>query len=86
MKVWVTKYALTQGIFQIEGGIHFERTSMFCQDGSGHPEAIDSAYHSEGREWHRTEESAKLKAEAMRRAKIKALKKQIAKLGTLRFT
>lgn len=42
--------------------------------------------HGEGREWHRTLEGARKRAEIMRMAKIANLKKQIAKLEKLKFT
>jgi hypothetical protein len=42
-------------------------------------------FHGEGRNWHRTPEGAKAKAEAMRKAKIASLKKQLAKLESLSF-
>jgi rubrerythrin len=40
----------------------------------------------EGREWHRTWESAAKRAEKMRVAKIAALRAQIARLETMTFT
>ena len=78
MTVWTTKHALTQGILQSEAEID-----------PAYPQSIQissySCVYGEGREWHRTETAAKIKAETMRRARIEALKKQIAKLEALRF-
>ena len=80
MKVWITKYALTSGIIETEAeecGDDMVRVhnSTFC----------DSYYHKEGREWHRTKESAIAKAEEMRKKKIDSLQKQIKKLENMKF-
>lgn len=71
MKVWITKYALTSGIKEME----VEQSENF-------PDMVydrNDTYHGEGRDWHRTRESAIAKAEQMRLKKIESLKKQIAK-------
>lgn len=80
MKVWITKYALTSGIIETEAeecGDDMVRVhnNTFC----------DSYYHKEGREWHRTKESAVAKAEEMRKKKIASLQKQIKKLENTNF-
>jgi hypothetical protein len=41
--------------------------------------------HGEGRQWHRTQESALARAESMRKAKIASLRKSIARLEALSF-
>lgn len=81
-KVWIAKYALTQGIFEEE--------VYLCQSG---PEMVSTApeygianyYHGKGREWHETKASAVAKADAMRKDKIASMKKKIAKLEKLNF-
>ncbi len=81
MKVFVTKYALTLGIIEIE--------AETCD--SVNPDMIKDInrkhdyYHGEGREWHRSRETAIFKAQAMKEAKIKALNKQLEKLNKLTF-
>ncbi len=79
MKVFITKYALTAGIQEVDA----EDCSSIA------PEMISvgkySHFHGEGREWHRTIELARLRAEAMREAKIVSLTKQIAKLEKMKF-
>lgn len=80
MKAWITKYALTCGIGRIE-----------CKEvGSGmikdYQQKYPTYYHGEGREWHRTFESAVQKANDMKKLKIKALNKQIAKLNSIDFS
>jgi hypothetical protein len=60
LKVWITKYALSQGIFElcaqtrsIDGLISDPLDSL-------------QIYHGEGREWHRTKECAVVAQEANR--------------------
>lgn len=79
MKVWITKYALTKGIIEMEC-VQFGDISV-REVGNPFP----TYYHGEGDEWHRTKESAIKKAEEMRQKKIESLKKQIKKLEEMRF-
>lgn len=78
MTVWITKYALTSGIKQLEVRecADFDRVVG---------KAWNDSYHGEGREWHRTYESAVSRAEEMRLKKIESLKKQIVKYEKMRF-
>lgn len=78
MKVWITKYAFTQGIFSVEA----EQTLASAPDMVSVKQAstYNDCYHGEGREWHRTEAAAKIKANQMVVDKIKSLKKQLKKL------
>ena len=80
MKVWVTKYALTSGIEEVE----VEEThtpAMVCAKTGTYIQA----FYGEGREWHRHECQAKIHADTMRKKKIESLKKSIAKLEKMRF-
>ena len=82
MKVWITKYALTEGIFEVDAESKEGDTmiSYKLEDG------FSSQYaHGEGREWCATEAAAKERAEDMRKARIASLHKSIAKLEKLRF-
>lgn len=77
--VFITKYALTEGILKkiVETTLH---PSMVC--------VVDNnlqAFHGEGKEWHRTMESAKARATKMRDDKIKSLEKQLQKIRALTF-
>ena len=81
MKVWITKYALTQGIFEIEAeecGMGFPG---MIQTKEEHP----SHCHEEGKDWHRSKESAVKRAEEMRQKKISSLKKKLEKLEKMKF-
>ena len=78
MKVWITKYALTKGIFvddsarlTVTGNCEIRRR-MF-------PEYFH------GKEWHISAEAADARAEEMRQAKIASHRKAIAKLEKMRF-
>ena len=78
MKVWITKYALTDGIIEEEAKLCSE--DMIKVEGR-----YFSYFHSEGKEWHRTEEAAKARAEEMRKKKIASLQKQLKKYEKMRF-
>jgi len=80
MKVWITKYALTQGVFEKEMTQAVENPSMI------HDTKCVQFFFGEGKEWHKTEEGANARAEQMRLDKIASLKKQLAKLEKLKFT
>lgn len=81
MKAFITKYALTQGIYEIEAEIcHSINPDMISNINRQ-----NNCYHGEGKDWHRTKESAIERANAMRATKIKNLQKQISKLEKLEF-
>lgn len=80
MKVWITKYALTQGVLEKE----VEQSSVTPNMVVSTANQFD-CYHGEGRDWHRTPEAAADKAEEMRVFKIASLEKQIKKLKAMRF-
>jgi hypothetical protein len=84
MKVWITKYALTDGI-QCVDGVTFDRSPKLLEYNRAAGRLSQYA-HGEGKEWHRTYESAQARAEAMRVAKIASYRKSIAKLEKLSFS
>lgn len=76
-KAWITKYALTQGVFVRKVEDH------------GNDMVVDkldyyACYHGEGRDWHRTRESAIARVEEMREAAIAAATRKLDKLTTMR--
>ena len=81
MTAYITKYALTNGIEKVEASEPTGITQMIVVKTS----VFTAHYHGEGREWHRTFESAVLKAEAMREKKIKSMQKAINKLKEIEF-
>lgn len=83
--VYVTKYALTQGILKVEVEACDDdpRTSaMVCYKGWG----MNTYFHGEGRDWHRTFDQAVKRARKMQEAKLKSLDKQRALIAGLDFT
>lgn len=74
---WITTYALTKGIQEMEGEV--------CHNISSDMLACANSDCFHGSNWHRTREAALVKAEDMRLKKIASLKKQIEKLEKLRF-
>lgn len=79
MKVWVTKYALTDGIIEADGEPYgLEWFSASWDNG-------DKCNDFEQGEWFDTKERAIQKAEEMRQKKIASLKKQIEKLEGMMF-
>jgi hypothetical protein len=76
MKAYVTKYALSKGILEIDGEVFADGKGM--KWGS----YFNSAY---GNDWHKTLVEAKQRANEMRLAKIESLKKQIVKLEKMTF-
>jgi hypothetical protein len=81
IEVWVTKYALTQGIFHCPdaetSGDDMIRVRPTV------PNAICSYYHK--KDWHTSLEAAQEKAEQMRQKKLAALDRQIKKIKSLKF-
>jgi hypothetical protein len=86
MKFYITKYALSQGIKEVEGEVHptIGNGQMLTRE-KAIGAWVTETYHGEGKDWHRTHAAAVAKAEAMRLAKISALNRQIAKLQQLKF-
>ena len=78
-KVWITKFALTQGILVRTAEIKQNDTLISVKDESGHSSYFFEPY------WHLTEEAAKEHARELKEKKIKGLKKQIEKLEKLEF-
>ena len=82
-KVFVTKYALTKGILCVECEI--KALSGGNVYAVAEPSGL-SCYYRSGRDFSYTLAEAKIKAEQMRDAKIKALHKLIDKLSKMDFT
>jgi hypothetical protein len=79
---WVTRYALTTGIQKVSGAVCHQTSSTmlrYSDPANGFKEFVH------GNDWHRTPEAALARAEEMRKAKIAALKKSVAKLEAMMF-
>jgi len=81
MKVFITKYALTTGIYEAEARRVEGHADMLEIPAA--PGAMSQYIH--GLDWHITHESALMKAEAMRRKKIASLRKQLSELEEMKF-
>ena len=84
MKAYITKYALTSGIQEMEGEVNSDISDrMFSTNkGTGY---YGESFFGEGKDWHRTKEGAISRAEQMRIAKIASLEKSIVKMNKLVF-
>lgn len=81
MKVWITKYALTSGIFEAEAKICTNISpTMISVNEDGTP---NQCFH--GNDWHRTVGDALSRAEEMRIARLKSLDKQAKKIAAMKF-
>lgn len=82
MKAWITTWALSSGIVEVEAEVAKTCAGMII-----YGEGVSQRYiHGEGKNWHRTREKAVEAAEVMKLKKISSLRKQISKLGKLTFT
>jgi hypothetical protein len=81
-KVWITKYATTQGILELENS-EFE----VCGKNLIRVASPDGGHvYFHGDEWHATYETARDKALAMISAKKKSATRTLAKLNSLEHT
>ena len=79
MQVYITKYALTSGIFLMEvESISEDGKTVYGKDWR-------DCYHGPGRDWHLTWNSALKRAEAMRQKKLLSLQKQMQVIRDLKF-
>jgi hypothetical protein len=79
MKIYITKYALTEGIIKIDADLVPGSTNMVFVKGANY----DCYYHRD--EWHKTRAEANQRAETMRQRKIVSVKKQLEKLEATSF-
>lgn len=78
MKVYITRSALSDGIYEV--GVRDLGLGTVMSLGK-----YGRLFHGEGKDWHKTKESALKRAEIMRLHKIKSLKNQLDRLEKLRF-
>lgn len=79
MKVWITKYALTSGIFEVDAETCTSPSLMVVRK----PGELTAYFHAN--DWHKSKEDAIARAEEMRAKKIASLRKIIAKLEAMSF-
>lgn len=78
VKIYVTKYALSSGIFEVMATVK-DGMASFRRDGGALTEYVH------GRSFHYTREHAVEEAEEMRIRKLKSLDKQFKKVSTMKF-
>lgn len=85
MKFWITRYALSGGIQEID-----ELELAACDSKRSYASGLDSDgqrhFHLIGTDAHYTKEDAIKRAESMRLKKIASVKKTLAKLEAMRFS
>ncbi len=79
-KIYVTKYALTTGIFSIDADVSEDgKMALYKQSGSRFTEF------AHGNEFHLTKEGALSRAEEMRIRKLQSLDKKVKQLSAMKF-
>lgn len=76
---WITKYALTKGIFPVQGVVFGEKRNMLAQTGV----RFQTFFHNN--EFHDNFEDARARAMDMQQKKIASLQKQLDKITSLDF-
>ena len=79
MRVYITKYALSDGIMEVEA-TETSQPNMICYTCNG---SYPQFFHKG--DWYNNKEDANKQAETMRVKRIVSLEKQIAKLKKLKF-
>jgi hypothetical protein len=82
MKAYITRFALTNGIEEVDGKVADTQPTMFVYRTE---ESRLANMYAHGNDWHKTYEAAVARAEVMRSKKIASLKKSLAKLEALVF-
>lgn len=80
MKVWITKYALTQGLFEMNAEIIDRGVKHVYARGK-----TPTGHSLFTREWTKTREEAVEKAEKMKKARIASLKRSITNMQAKTF-
>lgn len=81
IKVWISKYALSVGIEEVEAKFDDAYPSMICIPS----DKIGYTRYFHRPDWHRTRDSAVERAEKMRIAKLISLRRQCDKLEKVSF-
>ncbi len=81
MKVWITTWALTEGIIETDAEVCKSSPSMIVWNNKGY----DQYAHGDGKNWHRDRHSAINKAGLMKDAKLSSLERAIERIKKLEF-
>lgn len=80
MKIWITKYALTKGIYEADAKIDGNMATVRNPNSQW-----DQYFHSEGKDYCKTFAAAQQRAETMRLNTIQRLEKQLRLLREMTF-
>ncbi len=83
MKIWSTKYCLTEGIIEHEIDPMDANNSLIVIPKNKCSCAV--YLHGEGRDWHKCREDAVLRADEIRIRKLKSLDRQIKTISAISF-
>lgn len=81
MRVYITKYALTAGIIEVQDAEYTSSEGMISVKSRG----THAYFHGEGKDWHHSKDGAIKRAEVMRRRKLESIEKQRQRIEQLRF-
>lgn len=84
MKVYITKYALTKGIFQCDGEVSKEYPQMFSVDENKLKGFLNTQYFHKPY-WHETREDAVVHANQMVKKALASAWKRVRKLEAIKF-
>lgn len=79
MRVWITKYALTQGVYPAEVDLSTVSDTMVRETKTAYPNLFHKPY------WHTTREEAVKQAEDQRVRKIASVRAQLTRLQKMTF-
>jgi hypothetical protein len=82
MKAYITKYAPTKGIIEVDDA---EEPKWYPGMITAKSLGFHACFHGEGKEWHRTKEGAIKRAEEMRRSKLQSIEKQMRRIEAIAF-
>lgn len=83
MTAFITKYALTQGILEVEANPILDKRMVCCGVSFALPGFCTQDVFA--KDWHETKPASIARAEEMRVAKIASIKKLLAKLEKMKF-
>lgn len=78
MKIWITKYALSKGVFEAEAEVSDERSTMAVVRPA--PASGGHTQYFHGCDWHKTKTAADARVRHMIKLKLASLEKQKQKL------
>jgi len=82
MKIWNTKYCLTDGITEHDAEVTGDCTMAVLPKTKANYRTV---LHGEGKDWHRSREAAILRANEVKIKKLKSLDRQVKKISAIEF-